>query len=60
MSPYCNTKGKIKSRRKIVGDLRLKFPRFSVFERELAIGMFMGGASYNDVAMHFNVHRTIV
>ena len=48
------------SKEKNDGDLRLKMPRFSEFERERALGMFMGGASLNDVARHFNVHRTIV
>ena len=42
------------------GDLRFKMARFSEVERELALGLFMGGASHNAVARHFNVHHTIV
>ena len=42
MSLYSITKEEVKSRRKIDGDLRLKMPQFSEFEREEAIGMFMG------------------
>ena len=34
-------------------------PRFSEFEIERALGMFMGGTSRNDAARHFNVHLTI-
>ena len=60
MSLYSITKEEVKSRRKIDGDLRLKMPQFSEFERERVIGVFLGRASYNVVVMHFNVHRTIV
>ena len=60
MSQYSITKGKVKSRRKIDGDLRFKMPQFFEFERERAKGMFMGGASHNVVVRHINIHRTIV
>ena len=60
MSLYSITKEKIKSRKKIGGDLRLKMPRFSLIERERDICMFKGGASHNAIAKHFNAHRSIV
>ena len=60
MSLYSKGKVKVKSRRKNDGDLRLEMLRFSEFERERAIGMFMGGASHNAVVRHSNVHRTII
>ena len=59
MSLYSKTKRKVKSRRTMNGDLRLKMPRFSEIERERAIGMFMGGASHKAVVRYFSVHRTI-
>ena len=60
MSLYSTTKGKVKSRRKIDGELRLKMQRFSEFEKEHDLGMFNSGALYNVLARYFNVHRTIV
>ena len=60
MSLYSITKGMVMSKRKFDGDLRFKMPRFSEFERERALGMFMGGSSHNAVASHFNVNRTVV
>ena len=60
MSLYSIAKVKVKSRRKIDVDLRLKIPRFSEIERERAIGMFKGGSSHNNIATSFNVHRTMI
>ena len=60
MSLYSIAEGNVKSRKKIDGEQRLKIPRFSEFERERDVGMFMGGASHNVVSRHVNVHRTAV
>ena len=59
MSLYSITKGKVKSRSNIDGDLRLKMPRYSEFERGRAIGI-IGGASHNAAVRQFNVHQSIV
>ena len=47
MSLYRKNKEKGQVKNKMGGDLRLKMPRFSEIELELALGMFMGGASLN-------------
>ena len=56
------TKGKVKLKRNIDGDSRLKMPPFSECERErpTCIDVFMDEASHNAVAGHLNVHRTKV